>query len=468
MGDDGPAGAPPAVGQHVNLAGTGQRWTGQKFGAIVVDVRGSDGTVKVRYTDGGFKRFGLEEFRALASVPEPKSSLDNWQVGQHVHIAGTGQWWAGSGFGAKIVDVRKSDATVKVRYTDGGFKRFKVEEFAALVSEQQAAPAMWEEWHSASQEGEVSELRRLHDGVMLATRTKGDLEYAAELKEKFEALATKEDALQSLRSLLVEAVNRGDYIGERTGCRPSSWRGRAARSWPAPRSSPRGAPRARRSAGPCTKPGQRPQRGGRGPMAMSLQIGSLMWLRTTMNYQYRYGMSMRQALSTLYAEGGVPRFYRGLGPALLQGPMLRFGDTATNAGVLALFDNMDMGWCPTWFKTLFTRSTHSDGPASNTRVEMRWCAECPVGGTCVCFGVRAGVHGCVCRSLEWVSLHAPTLLRTVSNQAHVHLGRRMALRRQLPKAVVRNVFGRRGGSPNQWKHPDGRIAKDVKVLRPQS
>ncbi|CAK0895514.1 unnamed protein product [Prorocentrum cordatum] len=218
MGDDGPAGAPPAVGQHVNLAGTGQRWTGQKFGAIVVDVRGSDGTVKVRYTDGGFKRFGLEEFRALASVPEPKSSLDNWQVGQHVHIAGTGQWWAGSGFGAKIVDVRKSDATVKVRYTDGGFKRFKVEEFAALVSEQQAAPAMWEEWHSASQEGEVSELRRLHDGVMLATRTKGDLEYAAELKEKFEALATKEDALQSLRSLLVEAVNRGDYIGEQRVC----------------------------------------------------------------------------------------------------------------------------------------------------------------------------------------------------------------------------------------------------------
>ena len=81
-----------------------------------------------------------------------------------------------------------------------------------------------------------------------------------------------------------------------------------------------------------------------------------------MNYQYRYGMSMRQALSTLYAEGGVPRFYRGLGPALFQGPLLRFGDTATNAGVLAFFDGMDMGWCPVWLKTLYNHSAHSEPP----------------------------------------------------------------------------------------------------------
>lgn len=26
-----------------------------------------------------------------------------------------------------------------------------------------------------------------------------------------------------------------------------------------------------------------------GSSAMALQVGSLMWLRTTMNYQYRYG-----------------------------------------------------------------------------------------------------------------------------------------------------------------------------------
>ncbi len=35
------------------------------------------------------------------------------------------------------------------------------------------------------------------------------------------------------------------------------------------------------------------------------------------------------------------RFYRGVGPALIQGPMSRFGDTAANAGTLALLDSYD-------------------------------------------------------------------------------------------------------------------------------
>ena len=43
-----------------------------------------------------------------------------------------------------------------------------------------------------------------------------------------------------------------------------------------------------------------------------------MWMRTTMNYQYRYGTTTTQALRKLYAEGGVRRFYRGIAPALFQ------------------------------------------------------------------------------------------------------------------------------------------------------
>ena len=73
-----------------------------------------------------------------------------------------------------------------------------------------------------------------------------------------------------------------------------------------------------------------------GAAAMGIQVLSLMWLRTTVNYQYRYGMSTTQALKTLYAEGGVRRFYQGVAPALIQGPLSRFGDTAANAGVMAL------------------------------------------------------------------------------------------------------------------------------------
>lgn len=78
-----------------------------------------------------------------------------------------------------------------------------------------------------------------------------------------------------------------------------------------------------------------------GMAAMAVQVLSLMWLRTTINYQYRYGTNTMTALKTLYKEGGVVRFYRGLGPALVQGPLSRFGDTAANTGMLALMDSYD-------------------------------------------------------------------------------------------------------------------------------
>lgn len=78
-----------------------------------------------------------------------------------------------------------------------------------------------------------------------------------------------------------------------------------------------------------------------GMAAMGVQVLSLMWLRTTVNYQYRYGTGTLTALKTLYKEGGIVRFYRGLGPALIQAPMSRFGDTASNAGTLALLDSYE-------------------------------------------------------------------------------------------------------------------------------
>jgi len=64
------------------------------------------------------------------------------------------------------------------------------------------------------------------------------------------------------------------------------------------------------------------------------QVLSLMWLRTTMNYQYRYGGTTTNALEKLWEQGGLPRFYQGIGFALLQQPLSRFGDTAANTGVV--------------------------------------------------------------------------------------------------------------------------------------
>ena len=76
--------------------------------------------------------------------------------------------------------------------------------------------------------------------------------------------------------------------------------------------------------------------GASGSIAMVLQVILLMWLRTTVNYQYKYGVDASTAFSRLYREGGVLRFYRGAALALLTGPIARFGDTASNEGVREL------------------------------------------------------------------------------------------------------------------------------------
>ena len=49
-----------------------------------------------------------------------------------------------------------------------------------------------------------------------------------------------------------------------------------------------------------------------------------MFFHPQVNYQYRNGTSFPTALRTLYADGGIPRFYRVSGPRLwyiLLGPL---------------------------------------------------------------------------------------------------------------------------------------------------
>jgi hypothetical protein len=91
-----------------------------------------------------------------------------------------------------------------------------------------------------------------------------------------------------------------------------------------------------------SKAGASAFRGGiAGACAMGANVACLMWMRTTVNYQYRNGTTFPVALRTLYADGGIPRFYRGVLPALIQGPLSRFGDTAANTGVLTLLNSLD-------------------------------------------------------------------------------------------------------------------------------
>jgi hypothetical protein len=61
------------------------------------------------------------------------------------------------------------------------------------------------------------------------------------------------------------------------------------------------------------------------------------------NYQYRYGSSFIQALTTLYGMGGIPRLYSGITFALIQAPLARFISTAANDGVGVLLQNFNWG-----------------------------------------------------------------------------------------------------------------------------
>ena len=91
-----------------------------------------------------------------------------------------------------------------------------------------------------------------------------------------------------------------------------------------------------------------------GYKAMTIQVCSLMWLRTIMNYQYKNGGSFKEVLLKLYKEGGIRRFYSGIIPALIQGPLCRFGDTFSNAIILNFLKPYPI---PIFIKTILASGT---------------------------------------------------------------------------------------------------------------
>lgn len=70
--------------------------------------------------------------------------------------------------------------------------------------------------------------------------------------------------------------------------------------------------------------------------------------------RYRYGGTTLNSIKTLWKDGGFGRYYNGLLPALIQGPIARFGDTAANVGILALLSsNPVLNKLPSPLKTVF-------------------------------------------------------------------------------------------------------------------
>lgn len=74
-----------------------------------------------------------------------------------------------------------------------------------------------------------------------------------------------------------------------------------------------------------------------GGSVMFVQVLLLMPIDTITQHQYRFGLAARDVVSQL-RQTGLHRLYSGLLPALVQGPLSRFGDTAANAGLVHYLD----------------------------------------------------------------------------------------------------------------------------------
>ena len=287
-------------------------------------------------------------------------------IGEHVMLQGTGKWWNGEMFKATVIDVRASDSSVKVQYlADGGFKRFSTAEYEKLRVQSDTDGGLdfgtlnveWTDDVLSSMVGEVEdEVSRLRDELKTAVVAR-DFHKADEIKQILHKKQQHADEQQLLQRNLLLAIKREDFkeaaviqgkINEMNAFVTSGATSSATDAAQKASQEPTFQEVVNKSL-------KRAMGGGlAGAAAMVVQVTTLMWIRTTMNYQYRYGMGTGEALRTLWAEGGVPRFYRGLLPALAQGPLSRFGDTAANIGALTLLDHYpqtkDM---PVAVKTIF-------------------------------------------------------------------------------------------------------------------
>lgn len=267
------------------------------------------------------------------------------EIGQHVCLEGTGKWYSGTVHFATIAEA--NDNTVKVRYTDGGYKRMPMADFNRLHTDMPMDSAVANEVIAEtfdklpSAPAQYTKMHQLHEEIMGAVR-KGDFLKADRIKKEYAKLAEKQDKSKLLQAQLTGAIAKQDYLRAHQVQEQLKQLDQKAVERPG-------------FTNQMQVAGKRALGGGvAGASAMVLQVSTLMWMRTIMNYQYRNGGTFTGSYRILMAEGGVRRLYSGLGPAFLQGPMSRFGDTFANAGVLALFYSSEsLKDVPTPAKTIF-------------------------------------------------------------------------------------------------------------------
>lgn len=259
-------------------------------------------------------------------------------LGEKINIKGVGRRWALSNYPVVIVDIREEDNSIKVKYADGGYKRFPLSQFQTLIIDSNATykfqnyEMLGDQYDPTAEVVDNMAKKRLEIEAAVA---KNDKTQEQKLRKELANITKSNEAWLDAKHQMIHALHKEDHDEAQRQKLKAEQHYKVLKQAGAE-------PNTVESKSILMKSLERALGGGMaGATAMIVQVCTFMWLRTTMNYQYRYGTSTTEALKILYKDGGIPRFYRGILPALFQGPLSRFGDTASNTGVLAFFNSSE-------------------------------------------------------------------------------------------------------------------------------
>jgi acetyltransferase-like isoleucine patch superfamily enzyme len=117
------------IGKGATILSDRQLWPGAVI-APYSEVHGSGAPIRGMYPPPP-KPKAAKELRLLKFNEE-------LFVGKVLCVQGSGQWWSGDSYKVTVVDIRESDKTVKVRFSDGGYKRLPAAKLCELVCEEES------------------------------------------------------------------------------------------------------------------------------------------------------------------------------------------------------------------------------------------------------------------------------------------------------------------------------------------
>ena len=132
------------------------------------------------------------------------------RVGDRVLVEGTSKWWPGGNYLAVVADVGL-DGSVKVRYADGGFKRFSRADFERLSTPAQAHHEALEEADSAASGDDVIALEE--EEPRLKRRASVNAAAATEARRQRESLRLEPETAETSANL-GNALKEAGFLDE--------------------------------------------------------------------------------------------------------------------------------------------------------------------------------------------------------------------------------------------------------------